>query len=412
MTVIKDNYLFPIYCDNAVPINGEKNFHATGSDIVDTVEFADIFVKKSGDEMTGDLIMEGSDVGIISNRIDTNNADPLTISLEGDTYLWLGSDYVVSYKPIETDVIGGRTAPEISCSTSRLTDVKDPELDQDAVTKKYLQDRILELQTEIIELEEEINALFPTVQRGFWMYNEFSAYPKLGEYTILDSGDNPDGDFEDAASIVVSNQDYGTDGNDGGTHDFTNVTPGQYLQILNSQSGNDGYGLYEVESVSALINGADSPYYVLGVKFVQDYPNGTSAEGLGRFKIYNPPISDTSMYLMRDGDTAYGDILLQDQNGDMAEYDDQTDPSTAVNKNYVDEFGAKDLAVHSTETLTAGNAADVVIVSQTNTEVKFKFKIPQGPQGNTGSTGSSGADGKVPYELDFRNGSFYIYKVN
>ena len=46
MAVIKDNYLFPIYCDNAIPIDGEKNFHATGADIADTVYECRYFCKE------------------------------------------------------------------------------------------------------------------------------------------------------------------------------------------------------------------------------------------------------------------------------------------------------------------------------------------------------------------------------
>jgi len=55
MAVIKNNYFFPIYCPDANPVNGEKNFSATGQDIVDTVGESDLYVKKTGDEMTGSL---------------------------------------------------------------------------------------------------------------------------------------------------------------------------------------------------------------------------------------------------------------------------------------------------------------------------------------------------------------------
>ena len=44
-----------------------------------------------------------------------------------------------------------------------------------------------------------------------------------------------------------------------------------------------------------------------------------------------------ALYVKKAGDTMTGDLLLQDNDGDPAEYTDATDPSTAVNKKYVDE---------------------------------------------------------------------------
>lgn len=47
--------------------------------------------------------------------------------------------------------------------------------------------------------------------------------------------------------------------------------------------------------------------------------------------------SVSAEFVKKEGDTMTGDLLLQDVDGDPAEYTDLTDPSTAVNKKYVDE---------------------------------------------------------------------------
>ena len=396
MAVIKNNYLFPIYCDNAIPINGEKNFHATGQDIVDTIEDCDLFVKKAGDTMTGDLIMSGTSVGLITNRIDTNNNAGIRLSIEGDQHLHLISGFVRSYKPLQTDIILGRSGNVISCSNDRLSDVQDPVEDQDAVTKKYLQDRILELQEEIIELEEEINALFPTVIRGTWMYEEFNNIPPKGHYALLDNNDAKTNDFLSVSAVLISEEDYASDAyGTQGFHTFVDVKVGQYLQILNTDVGNNEYGLYEI-TAAPVYSSAINPYYTIEVNFISDHGNvgDPVAEGLGRFKIFDPPFTDADAYLMKAGDVATGKIYLQDLNGDPQVFDDTTNPSTAVHKKYVDEHGAKDLDVAPTVTLAPGNPADVEITEQTRTEVTFKFSIPQGKTGERGQQGNDGADGK------------------
>ena len=74
MAVIKENYLFPIYCVDADPIDNEKNFYATGTDIVDTLQNADLYVKKTGDDMTGHLNFVKSSDNQAHLRIKTNEA--------------------------------------------------------------------------------------------------------------------------------------------------------------------------------------------------------------------------------------------------------------------------------------------------------------------------------------------------
>ena len=211
MAVIREDYLFPIYCDNAIPVNDEKNFYATGQDIIDTIEDYDVYVHKAGDTMTGDLILEGGSVGVITNRIDTNNDQGLRITLQQEDWLLLSETLGVlyAYKPLLIDTIHGRTGTTVSFANDRIVDVQDPVDDQDAVTKKYLQDRIQELQGIITELEEEINALFPTVERGMWMYDAINTFPNDGHYVTLDVNDAIDSDFNNTRKPIVTGKQWG-----------------------------------------------------------------------------------------------------------------------------------------------------------------------------------------------------------
>jgi len=63
-------------------------------------------------------------------------------------------------------------------------------------------------------------------------------------------------------------------------------------------------------------------------------PNGAIYEWDGEKWIVK---GSQSIYVKKTGDEMSGDLLLKDEAGDPALYDDTTDPATAVNKKYVDQ---------------------------------------------------------------------------
>ena len=63
-------------------------------------------------------------------------------------------------------------------------------------------------------------------------------------------------------------------------------------------------------------------------------PNGAIYEWDGEKWIV---MGAQSIYVKKTGDEMSGDLLLKDKDGNPAVYDDTTDPSTAVNKKYVDQ---------------------------------------------------------------------------
>ena len=159
--------------------------------------------------MSGDLEMQGLNLSVFTNNVDTKSGG-LTLSSESDKYLSLQLDYTISHKPVMTDIIIGRTGDLISCSNDRLTDVQDPIDDQDAVTKKFLDNAINILQNEVIELEEELEAIAPSLARGTYYYDETiitpGTSPSEAYFYIVDENNQVTNDYEKQEVLYYTTQ--------------------------------------------------------------------------------------------------------------------------------------------------------------------------------------------------------------
>ena len=118
MTVIKNNYLFPIYCPDAELIDGERNFYATGQDIIDTMGDADVYVQKSGDDMTGALVFK--------NDINVDPAQPTQLSIRpnnsgADTAFYIHNNGTLRFRTTaNNDTSGFTTHIQINRSTHNV----------------------------------------------------------------------------------------------------------------------------------------------------------------------------------------------------------------------------------------------------------------------------------------------------
>ena len=68
---------------------------------------------------------------------------------------------------------------------TRINKVADPQDIYDAVNKKYIDDKVSFLQGEIVDLEEEIEAIIPSVERGAWKFVSAVAVTGPGIFTRL-----------------------------------------------------------------------------------------------------------------------------------------------------------------------------------------------------------------------------------
>ena len=170
-----------------------------------------------------------------------------------------------------------------------------------AVNKEYIDQREAFLQNEIIELEEELDALAPSVERGKWTMNLTGIAANAGQMSLYDDDysnvGNPTGLFADVKSIWLNEID-----NAGTPHGFAGVEAGEFIELF--VEGDPDYGLYQVVDIHDETNGA-AQWWVIEVNFVRAYtPTSATAPGdIIRVKIFKAPEGgDANTFLNKYGD--------------------------------------------------------------------------------------------------------------
>lgn len=448
MAVIKNNYFFPIYCPDANPVNGEKNFSATGQDIVDTVGESDLYVKKTGDEMTGSLtftkddgrphftlLPKGSGTEDFTTDIVNHRGNLRFRTVPGDS----NYDGFLTHMMISRPV-GGHTINNVDVvGKTQINYVATPSEDhhaanrfyvddRDRLTKEELEDEIDDLKQKIIELEEEIDAIGSAVVRGYWNVNTTDTVPAAGEYVLLNGSSANTTNFSEAEKVLYSQHD-----SEGNPHTFADAEVEDFLQILNED--NVAYGLYTVKVISGPISSTED-YYQFEVSFDQGYnaegESEPTAVGLGRLKLFTPPVMDVEDYLLKSGGTITGVLNIgQDTNtngrlvvygsggdatnnpggklfdvnptsnskgGNVNYYGRITEDTHIITKGYylanLDKAPPGDAAtieVGTTTTVAPDQPASVTNSGDENAAV-FDFDIPQGIQGEQGEKGDKGTE--------------------
>lgn len=181
--------------------------------------------------------------------------------------------------------------------------------------------------SEIVELEEEIEALAPTTERGLWENNPTDTLSNGRFY--MKSGGNLTTDYEDKLIdfIAISRIDKASV-----SHGFTRDEIGDLIQILDQND--DNYGLFEIVDK----DDSDSDIVTFDVKWVQGVGFTTSFQEV-RVKIFSPPSADVDAYVVKAGDKMSGRLRLQKPDGSpdsILSADDNLD--MAVNKYSMNYF--------------------------------------------------------------------------
>jgi hypothetical protein len=153
---------------------------------------------------------------------------------------------------------------------------------------KQLQDtEITNLQNDIIELEEEIDAIAPSVERGKWTFTAVGTVANPGQFTMYDAdfgSGQPTGLFKDVKSVWFNQID-----SEGTTHSFADVDEGELLEIF--VDGSPEYGLYEVVGQAHDETQGATSFWVVDVNFMRTNEDTAAADpsDLCRFKIFMAP---------------------------------------------------------------------------------------------------------------------------
>ena len=280
--------------------------------------------KKGGDTMEGPLLIiggrnadaDGLESTVIALNIDSGQNSSLNLKHNGSTKVYIGENQT----SIQGDIkLNSGSGTVVKSNVQDLLNISEREIaylgqsieDKDLVTKKYVDDAKDFLQNEIIELEEEIEAIAPSVERGKWMFTAVGTVGQPGQFTMYDDefgSGQPTGLFKSAKSIWFNEIDT-----DGTPHAFGDVDDGELLEIF--IDGSPEYGLYEVVGKAHDETEGATSFWVIDVNFVRSL-EATTAVGPGelcRFKIFMAPSGgDASGFVMKTGDEMTGKLTLSD----------------------------------------------------------------------------------------------------
>ena len=187
-------------------------------------------------------------------------------------------------------------------SAINLTTVSNDHL----IDKGYVDQRDEILHQEIIELEEEIDAIAPSVERGIWKFNLGGVVGSRGQLTMYDGvngSGSPIGLFTGAKSVWLNELD-----NDGTPHGFANVIAGDLIELF--VQGDADYGLFNVVEVHDETQGA-AQYWMIDVEFVRSLSATSKVDNADdvRVKISKPPSGgDAGDFVLKTGDIMTGDL--------------------------------------------------------------------------------------------------------
>ena len=202
--------------------------------------------------------------------------------------------YEESWFPVSSLGEGGVSTETFTYTIGQVQRIVD-----EVYLKNIAQDNRLDvIEENIVELEEEIDAIAPSVERGEWTYNPLAAFPN--SYTLLKGDGNNTDIFSQARLIFVSTSDA-----DGNPHGFNNHEAGELIQIFNKSD--DEYGLYEITDIDDNSSNSQNPYFSFTVDFVRAYSGTGKAINRGRFKFFNAPGGGTADgFVLKTGDTMEG----------------------------------------------------------------------------------------------------------
>ena len=321
-------------------------------------DFDDRYVnEEGGDTMEGPLQITGPRVAgddadnpdLVSSiqvlNVDNTQNSGLHLRHSGTTKLYVGA----SDLSVAADIKFNRGAGTvIKTNQQDIFNIGQNEVaylgetieDKDLVTKKYVDDADEELRQDIIELEEEIDAIAPASERGTWAYNPVGNVSLPGAYTMFtefrdDGLGNVASIFAAVKNIALNERDL-----DNTVHNFGGTDEGDLLEIFEENDAD--YGLYSIVSIEKIDNpnpgGIGYSYISIDVN-LERTGNGDSADSRARFKVFKAPSGgDANAFVRKAGDNMEGTLDMEGASGrnKILNLASPTSDYQAANKIYVD----------------------------------------------------------------------------
>ena len=169
-----------------------------------------------------------------------------------------------------------------------------------------MDDAVNILQNEVIELEEELEAIAPSLARGTYYYDKAVVLPNenpaIAHFYLIDDQNRVTDQYLDAAKVVLHNTNI-----EGFTQTWATVKVGQLIQL---------YDKPDEDVLLGEITDIDTTSYVDGVAFEIDNVGASGSPGnlpdsegylIARLNIFDAPLGgDASMFVLKTGDKMEG----------------------------------------------------------------------------------------------------------
>ena len=181
--------------------------------------------------------------------------------------------------------------------------------------KEYIDNADDELRQDIIELEEEINAIAPSVEYGTWEWQNPSKAgrpPAAGTFHLLDDSIQPTDQYKNTKFIRIHNDEYVAAGDSDpvDTHTWADADPGKLIQLYDA--ADPDFLLGEIVST---VTDEPSQSVTIEVQLIQTsgVPNDNAVNGkyLTRINVFAPPSGGTADgFVLKTGDEMTGKLTL------------------------------------------------------------------------------------------------------
>ena len=166
-------------------------------------------------------------------------------------------------------------------------------------------DRLVSVENNIIELEEEFENLLPSLDRGSWRYNEDFTKPP-GKFGLRTSGGGLPTAWDQVVKIIIHKMDDA-----GEAHGFGDIAADSYIQLF--QDNESDTAIYQV-AAEPVANGDE---FEIEVGFIREAgDNYPALEELFRFKFYEIVGGDAGAYVLKTGDQMTGELEFYTEQAD------------------------------------------------------------------------------------------------
>ncbi len=251
------------------------------------------FVLKAGDTMTGALEL----------------AKPLEDTQDGDGFIIRGTT-ALNYEDTTGDAEDGKlfSVYHNSGAADAINYLGKINSKNNIVNKGYVDEKDNIIRQDIFELEEEIDAIAPSVERGQFVSTTDSNAPRDDEFMLATlAGKTLSFGNPDIVTIQLSKVD-----NEGAFHTYADVKEGQLIQLF--EDTNSDYGLYLIESIAGH-DDSSMTAVTFTVSFVSGFGQATEGD-LARLKIFSPPEGgDPDGFVLKTGDEMTGNLTIDKSEG-------------------------------------------------------------------------------------------------